>query len=273
MSKRKWIILKIISFILVAVIIFSGYKIAMWFVDNKHNAELVNELINTAQVAERSDEDLNITEEPVETDETAKRSDYWNYMKMSLLDVDLSELRTKNSDTVAWIKVNGTNINYPVVQTQDNDYYLTHSFDKSNNDAGWVFMDYRNNSNGDFDRNTILYAHARLDKTMFGSLRDIMDSGWYNNSDNYVVKMVIGNKTTLWQVFSIYVIPSTTDYLKTSFSSDESYTEFLSMLKNRSEKDFNCEVNSKSKILTLSTCKSGNRRVVLHAKLIKSGTK
>lgn len=272
MSKRKWIILKIISLILVAVIIFSGYKIAMWFVDNRHNAELVNELLNTAQVQEVADENLNLVEEQVEDDST-KTSDYWNYMKMSLLDVDLSELRTKNSDTVAWIKVNGTNINYPVVQTGDNDYYLTHSFDKSYNDAGWVFMDYRNSSNGDFDKNTILYAHARLDKTMFGSLRDIMDSGWYNNSDNYVVKMVVGNKTTLWQVFSIYVIPSTTDYLRTKFGSDEDYTNFLSMLKNRSEKDFNCEVNSKSKILTLSTCKSGDRRVVLHAKLIKSGTK
>ncbi len=273
MSKAKWIILKIISLILVAVIIFSGYKIAMWFVDNKHNAELANELVNTAQVTELSDEDLNITEETTETDESSKPSDYWNYMKMSLLDVNLSELRTKNSDTVAWIKVNGTNINYPVVQTGDNDYYLTHSFDKSYNDAGWVFMDYRNNSSGDFEKNTILYAHARLDKTMFGSLRDILDSGWYNNSDNYVVKMVVGNKTTLWQVFSIYVIPATTDYLRTQFKSDEDYTSFLSMLKNRSEKDFHCDVDSTSKILTLSTCKSGDRRVVLHAKLIKSGTK
>lgn len=271
MSKAKWIILKIISIILVIVICFSGYKIIMWFLDNKHNAELANELVNTAQVAELTDEELNVVEEEVA--EETKSSDYWNYMKMNMLNVDMAELKNKNSDTVAWIKVNGTNINYPVVQTKDNDYYLTHSYDKSPNDAGWVFMDYRNASSGEFDRNTILYAHARLDKTMFGTLRDIMDSDWYNNSNNHVVKMAVGNKTTLWQVFSIYVVPATSDYLRTQFSSDTDYTDFLKMIKGRSEKDFHCEVDSKSKILTLSTCKSGDRRVVLHAKLIKSGTK
>ena len=271
MSKTKWIILKIISFILVIVICFSGYKIIMWFLDNKHNAELANELVNTAQVAELADEALNVVEE--EVSEETKSNDYWNYMKMNMLDVDLSELKNKNPDTVAWIKVNGTNINYPVVQAKDNDYYLTHSFDKASNDAGWVFMDYRNSSDGNFDKNTILYAHARLDKTMFGTLRDIMDSDWYNNSDNYIVKMAVGNKTTLWQVFSIYVVPATGDYLRTQFTSDTDYTDFLKMIKDRSEKNFNCAVDSKSKILTLSTCKSGDRRVVLHAKLIKSGTK
>ena len=271
MKKTKWIVLKIISFILVIIICFSGYKIIMWFLDNRHNAELANELVNTAQVAELADEELNVVEEEVA--EETKSNDYWNYMKMNMLNVDLSELKAKNSDTVAWIKVNGTNINYPVVQAKDNEYYLTHSFDKSSNDAGWVFMDYRNSSDGNFDRNTILYAHARLDKTMFGTLRDIMDSDWYNNSDNYVVKMAVGNKTTLWQVFSIYVVPSTSDYLRTQFTSDTDYTDFLKMIKGRSEKNFNCEVDSKSKILTLSTCKSGDRRVVLHAKLIKSGTK
>ena len=49
-------------------------------------------------------------------------------------------------------------INYPFVQTSDNDYYLNHSFNKKYNDAGWVFMDYRNNASN-FDKNTILYAH------------------------------------------------------------------------------------------------------------------
>ena len=142
MSKAKWIILKIISIILVIVICFSGYKIIMWFLDNKHNAELANELVNTAQVAELTDEELNVVEEEVA--EETKSSDYWNYMKMNMLNVDMAELKNKNPDTVAWIKVNGTNINYPVVQAQDNDYYLTHSYDKSPNDAGWVFMDYRN---------------------------------------------------------------------------------------------------------------------------------
>ena len=66
-----------------------------------------------------------------------------------------------------------TNINYPVVQTNDNEYYLGRAFDKSKNDAGWVFMDYRNDVNNLSD-NTIIYGHGRLDKTVFGSLKNAL---------------------------------------------------------------------------------------------------
>ena len=59
-----------------------------------------------------------------------------------------TKLKRINSDTVGWIEVESTNIGYPIVQTTDNNYYLTHSFDKASNDAGWVFMDYRNSSDG-----------------------------------------------------------------------------------------------------------------------------
>lgn len=60
-------------------------------------------------------------------------------MDVPFYDVDFSQLLKKNLDTVAFINVKGTNINYPIVQTKDNDYYLTHAFDKSYNEAGWVF--------------------------------------------------------------------------------------------------------------------------------------
>ena len=64
---------------------------------------------------------------------------------MNLIDVDFTELKKVNSDVKGWIQVNGTNINYPFVQTKDTKFYLNHSFDKKYNDAGWVFLDYRNN--------------------------------------------------------------------------------------------------------------------------------
>lgn len=89
---------------------------------------------------------------------------------MNLINVDFNELKKFNSNTKGWIQVNGTNINYPFVQAKDNKFYLTHSFDKSYNSAGWVFLDYRNNIN-ELSKNTIIYAHGRLDTTMFGSLK------------------------------------------------------------------------------------------------------
>ena len=109
---------------------------------------------------------------------------------MNLLNVDFTELKNINSNTKGWIQVNGTNINYPFVQANDNNYYLTHSYDNSYNSAGWVFMDYRNNVEN-LSKNTILYAHGRLDTTMFGSLRNITKSKWFNDSNNYIVKTSI----------------------------------------------------------------------------------
>ena len=187
---------------------------------------------------------------------------------MNLIDVDFSELKKVNKQVKGWIQVNGTNINYPFVQAANNEYYLTRSFDKKYNRAGWVFMDYRNNSQ-DFDKNTILYAHGRIDNTMFGSLKNIMKSKWYSNSDHYIVKLSTENENTLWQVFSVYHVETTSDYIKTEFTSDEAYQEFLDLIKSRSALTFDTNVTVSDKVLTLSTCYNENERVVMHAKLIK----
>ena len=133
-------------------------------------------------------------------------------------------------------------------------------------------MDYRNHAN-DFDTNTIIYGHGMYNGTMFGSLKNIVKSNWYTNSDNYVVKLSTENENTLWQVFSVYHVKTTTDYLKTNFSSDEEYESFLDMILSRSVFDFKTEVEIDDKIITLSTCYDKKEKVVLHAKLIKKETR
>ena len=188
---------------------------------------------------------------------------------MSLLEVNFNELLTKNSDTVGWIQVKGTNINYPIVQTTDNSYYLTHAFDKTKNEAGWVFMDYRNDA-VNFNQNTILYAHSRLTGSMFGSLKNILESSWYTNKNNHIIRLSTPTENTMWQVFSVYTIPKESYYITPNFNSNEAYQEFLNTMKSRSEVEFSAEVNTNDKILTLSTCKDNfGNRVVMHAKLIK----
>ena len=177
-------------------------------------------------------------------------------------------LKNINPATVGWIQVLGTNINYPFVQAEDNDYYLTHSFDNSINDAGWVFLDYRNNIK-ELNRNTIIYAHGRIDTTMFGSLKNILTSGWLDNDQNYIVRLSTEKENTLWQVFSIYKIPTTNDYIQVEFTGDYGFLDFANMLLSRSYHDFNTTVSAADKILTLSTCYDNDEKVVLHAKLIK----
>lgn len=201
-----------------------------------------------------------------------KNSDYWSFIEMPMISVNFNELIEKNSDTVAFVKVNGTKINYPVVQTSDNDYYLGHAFDKSSNNAGWVFMDYRNDIDNLQD-NTIIYAHGRIDTTMFGSLKNVLSNNWYKNVENRVIYMSSMNENTMWQIFSVYVIPTETYYLTSSFGSEESKSNFINTIVSRSVHQFNTDVNVGDKLLTLSTCYNEKEKLVLHAKLIKKQTR
>ena len=265
--KLKWknVIIILIVTALIITLIISIFNIVKWKMDsNKTNEEITNiqEDIDVDEV-----EDTENTEiiEPVE--EPPKENPYWDYINMNMINVNFSDLKKTNPDVVGWLKVNGTNINYPFVQANDNKYYLTHSFNKSYNAAGWVFLDYRNNNTN--NKNTIIYAHGRTDKTMFGTLRKVLNNGWLNNTDNFVIKISIETENSLWQIFSVYHIPTTSDYLKTDFDDDTEYQNFLDMIKNRSSYNFNTSINSNDNILTLSTCYSNSDKMVVHAKLIK----
>ena len=269
--KLKWknVIIILIVTALIITLIISIFNIVKWKIDsNKTNEEITNiqEDIDVDEV-----EDTENTEiiEPVE--EPPKENPYWDYINMNMINVDFNVLKRTNPDVVGWVKVNGTNINYPFVQANDNKYYLTHSFNKSYNAAGWVFLDYRNNNTN--NKNTIIYAHGRTDKTMFGTLRKVLNNGWLNNTDNFVIKISTETENSLWQIFSVYHIPTTSDYLKTDFDDDTEYQNFLDMIKNRSSHNFNTNVTATDNILTLSTCYNNNEIMVVHAKLIKKESK
>lgn len=249
---------------------FSIFFLWNWFQDNQKIDKLANETVKTVEKKEKKD---NQKTEIINPPEENKKDDYWDYIKMNLLEVNFNELLNKNSDTVGWIEVKGTNINYPVVQTNNNEYYLNHAFDKTKNDAGWVFMDYRNDAK-QFDQNTIIYAHSRYNKTMFGSLKNILSSSWYNNKNNHIIRMSTPTENTMWQVFSVYTIQAESYYITPNFSDTNSYQTFLNTLKSRSEVQFSANLNTNDKILTLSTCQDNfGHRVVMHAKLIKRETR
>ena len=183
--------------------------------------------------------------------------------------VDFGELNTINSDTVGWLKVNGIEINMPIVRTTDNNYYLKHSFDKKNNVSGWAFADYRNKFDGT-DKNIIIYGHNRRDDIMFSPLINVVNADWYNVEENTIITFIDENQgEKKYQIFSVYQIEVEDYYIQTFFSKDSEYQKFLDTLKSRSIKDFNVEVTSNDKILTLSTCGNNSKyRVILHAKQI-----
>ena len=270
-KKKKnttWIFVILFS-IFISIIVFCLIKIFIWGKDNKDTSKVINDITNAVNVTLRDDDDNTELVNDTNEEET---SDYWYYIKFPLIDVDITELKEKNSDTVGWINLNNTNINYPFVQTKDNSYYLNHSFDKKYNEAGWVFLDYRNNNDLN-NKNTILYAHSRLDKTMFGSLSKVLKSSWYNNKDNHIIRLSTDTENTLWQIFSVYKIPEESYYITTNFNNNEEYNKFLNTIKQRSIHNFNTNLDTNDKILTLSTCYSDTERTVVHAKLIKRSPK
>ena len=258
--KNTIIIILLICFLICLAI--STFKIINWFIDNHKVDDIADDLTKEVkEVPSDNAENINPPED--------KADDYWDYIKMDMLSVSFDDLIKKNKDTVGWIKVNGTNINYPFVQTTNNDYYLTHAYDGSYNDAGWIFADYRNDMIN-FNRNTIIYGHGRLNKSMFGSLKNILNSDWFDNKDNYIVKLSTPYENTLWQVFSVYSIKAESYYITTDFINDNDYLKFLNTMKSRSNFAFSANVGVNDKILTLSTCLNDNGyRVVMHAKLIK----
>lgn len=261
---RVWVYI-LFLFLFILLFAIASKSIARWFYDNYRSKLLNDDLLKNTLILNKDGENKEFVNPPDE-----KESDYWYYTKIPLLQVDFSELLKKNSDTVGWIQVAGTNINYPIVQTNDNKYYLTHAFDKSYNSAGWVFSDYRNDFSN-LKENTIIYGHGRLDKTVFGSLKNVLTKTWQSNKDNYVVHISTPYENSLWQVFSVYEGNAESYYLTSTFyGNDKEYEKFLTTLKNRSSFYFNTPINTNDSILTLSTCSEDNiHRIVLHAKLIK----
>ncbi len=259
---KKWVLIVIII-ILGSTASFNILRLLDWNKDNNKTNDNIDKISNTKTEEIKDDENTELISTPDD-----KESDYWYYITFPLIKVDFTELIKKNEDTVGWINVNNTNINYPVVQSTDNNYYLTHSYDKEENEAGWVFLDYRNNK--DFtSKNNIIYAHSRLDKTMFGSLSKVLKQSWYKDKSNHIIRLSTPTEDSLWQIFSVYVIKEETYYITTSWSTDTEYLDFLNTIKKRSKYNFNTELNTNDKILTLSTCYSDTKRTVVHAKLIK----
>ena len=91
---------------------------------------------------------------------------------------DFTKLVELNDQSVGWITIDGTAIDYPVVQGDDNSYYLTHDFNNSSSIQGSIFMDYRNQP--DFsDWNNIVYGHNMDNGSMFGALVKYRKQAFY----------------------------------------------------------------------------------------------
>ena len=242
--RKKSIFYYLIQLVLIAIMVYCGIKIFNWNKDNISNNNITKELSSA-----------------IVNDDSNTNSDVTAAEKLT---VDFEKLKNINPDTVAWININSLSIGYPVVKSSDNNFYLKRSFDKTYNEAGWIFADYRNKFDGT-DKNIIVYGHNRLNDSMFGTLDNLLESGWEQTEDNTEIIFNTPNEKAIYKIFSVYKIEAEDYYITTAFSGNE-FDSFIKTIKSRSIRNFGVNVDSNTKVLTLSTCADNDKyRIVVHA--------
>jgi sortase B len=188
---------------------------------------------------------------------------------------EYEDLWQRNKDMVGWVSMPGfsaRDIDYPILYSGDNEYYLDRNFDKQYAKSGSIFLEESNTSYPSdplkLDYNYVLYGHAMLNMTMFGQLTDYYknETAWENATTIYVDFM---NTRLEYEVFSTFLVDPAYNYRQTSFYSDEEYQAYLGNMLAISTHDFGIEVGVEDRIVTLSTCYKSTQRTGIVGKLVK----
>lgn len=176
--------------------------------------------------------------------------------KYDALEVDFTELREKYSNAVGWVKVPGIDLEYPVAQTTNNDYYLNHSIDGTLSKAGWVFLDYRLTTLR-APSNLIVYGHNMADGTIFGKLKHVMYEDWWSNPDNQYIYFTTENYTAVYQVYTVFQVKSTeVNYARRDLNTSNmlDYLNEMSGYNIMDNLTYASPFRATDKVITLSTC-------------------
>lgn len=184
--------------------------------------------------------------------------------------VDFDALRETGPDIIGWLTLPDTAINYPVTQTDDNEYYLHHLYDGTYNKTGCLFADYENQE--DFsDRNTIIYGHNMRDGSMFATLNEYDEQSYFDGHPQMYLVTPGGGYVV--EIFTAFVAKpsesgSDTSPWRLNWKDDGAYTTWLSEMAGRSVIETDVTVTSSDKVLTLSTCTPGGAsRFIVMGKL------
>lgn len=250
--------------------IFSGSRLIKYQLDKRANEKIMEKISKSITIDESVKD---ITYEEIRALEKAKEeklddSSIEESTTKSKYSVDFSTLKEQNSDTVGFLRVKGTDIEFVVVQTVDNNYYLKHNFEKKTNKAGWIFADFHNNFDGN-DKNIVIYGHNMLNGTMFSSLSNCLEKEWQEEINNRFITFITPDETAFYEVFAVYQVEDDDYYTQTNFT-ESSFQEYLATAIQKSEYDFDTQVNTDDQILTLITCgRSNSQRIIVQAKKLK----
>lgn len=181
--------------------------------------------------------------------------------------IDFDALRGVNPDVAAWLLAEGSTIDYPVVQGRDNDYYLTHLFNREKNKLGTLFVDYRNS--GDFSgKNTIIYGHNMKDGSMFSSLTQYKAQSYYDNLPTMRLYTPEGDYTLA--LFAGIEADGSEDFVRFAFADDADFLAYIDAVRAQSTFKSRVGIQPQDRIVTLYTCayETNNARYALFGKLL-----
>lgn len=238
---------KIINFILILIVIvafgrvvYKGYK---YYIDKREYSRL--QIFNP------------MITEGIENNEivTEKNNEYKSRNNEEVL-------LNINNDYKLWLNISNSNIDYPVVQGIDNDFYLNHRFDKDESVSGTLFIDYKNNI--DIDKNIVIYGHHMKNETMFHNLNFFKEEEFFYNNE---ISIIINGKEYKYDVFSVYIIPENEAVFNMSFSNDSDYLNYMNTISNKSDFHKEIKFDISKEMITLVTCsyEYDGARTVVHA--------
>ena len=182
-------------------------------------------------------------------------------------EVDLDEFQKINPDIAGWLKIPDTPIDYPLLQPDDNQYYLKHTYDDIYSDFGSIFIDSYCTMD---DQNTVIYGHNTRNDSMFGSLKKYKDSDYFNKHP--YVYILYGDTETQYEIVAALTVEITDPAYNFKFYNDKLEEQWINDIYGRAECNKpGLKFNGKEKFVTLSTCTSRTKteRFVIVAKEVK----
>ena len=235
------IFINILLVIFICAFLVSGYFVFIWV---------------------KSDRETKQLEEGLYSDVVTETKEGENEAKF---EVDFAKLKDINEDVFAWIKIDGTYINYPILQGKTDEYYLRKDIYKKSSVSGSIFVDSSTNTNFE-DDNTVIYGHNMKNQRMFANLHKIRNGSL---GTDVKVEIYTPNANYIYKVFSAYNLEPNNDLIKKNFELQEDKEEYINKSISRSNVKFDVNkenINYENKIITLITCDSNNkRRVIVNA--------
>jgi|HigsolmetaGSP11D_1036233.scaffolds.fasta_scaffold01900_3 SrtB family sortase len=248
---------------------YFGFQIFNWYLDNLNTNEILNEVrysVLEPQVASTPIKGV------IKNSEDSFESIPRHKPSPNNLSIDFDELKKRNSDIVAWLKFDAVNIDMPIVQTTDNEFYLNHNLDKRRSSTGWVFADVRSNLSH-LGFNTVLYGHNLANGQMFGSLKELLKDDKLAVPEFRQLHLITEKQSMLFEIVSVFrTNEKDFKYVKQIFLDDSERQAYLGYIHDMNEVAFlnGSSISLHDKFLTLSTCSgpSGTeKRLVTVAKL------